>query len=232
MKKFLFLFVSIVMMLNICGCTNTFDEKDVRGEIVDENSNQNTNDTENIENTEDAEFLLGKTKNNKYENDFLGISCTLPSDWVFYTEEQILALNNIAFDYFDEETSEILKNATIIYDMYATNMRDGSNMNINLEKLNAIQLKNLDIKQVLESQIDTLKSGLQNMGYTDINIEYEKVNVDDRLIDGLKIIGKISNADYYGYTLTFKKSNYLANISIFSFQKDKLDTILGYYTFE
>ena len=218
MKKFLFLFVSIVMMLNICGCTNTFDEKDVRGEIVDENSNQNTNDTENIENTEDAEFLLGKTKNNKYENDFLGISCTLPSDWVFYTEEQILALNNIAFDYFDEETSEILKNATIIYDMYATNMRDGSNMNINLEKLNAIQLKNLDIKQVLESQIDRLKTGLQNMGYTDINIEYEIVNVDDRLIDGLKITGKISNADYYGYTLSFKKGNYLANISIFSFQ--------------
>lgn len=232
MKKFLFLFVSIVMMLNICGCTNTFDEKDVRGEIVDENSNQNTNDTENIENTEDAEFLLGKTKNNKYENDFLGISCTLPSDWVFYTEEQILALNNIAFDYFDEETSEILKNATIIYDMYATNMRDGSNMNINLEKLNAIQVKNLDIKQVLESQIDRLKTGLQNMGYTDINIEYEIVNVDDRLIDGLKITGKISNTDYYGYALSFKKGNYLANISISSFQKDKFDTILGYYTFE
>lgn len=221
MKKILCLLMSLLMMFSLCSCMNIVEKEDMRGNITSESTNKGT-----------LEFLLGKTKNNKYENDFLGISCTLPSEWIFYTDEQILELNNIAVDYLDEEAAELIKNATIIYDMYATNMRDGSNMNINLEKISDAQMQNLDIKQALESQIDTLKSGLENMGYTDINIEYEKVNVDDRLIDGLKITGKISNADYYGYTLTFKKGNYLANISIFSFQKDKLDTILGYYAFE
>ena len=156
----------------------------------------------------------------------------MPSEWVFYTDEQILELNNIVGDVVDEEVADRLKNANIIYDMFAAYETEGSNINIVLEKVNAVQMITLDIRQTLEAQIDTIKSTYQNMGYTDIDVKYLKVKVYGKEFDGLKITAKIQGIDFYGSVFTFKKSNYLANITISSLQTDKTDTILSYFTVE
>ncbi len=100
---------------------------------------------------------MGDAVSNTYKNDFLGISCTLPSEWVFYTDKQILQLNNIVGDVIDDKVAEQLKNANIIYDMYATVPAAGNSININMEKLSALQVLNLNIKNTLEAQIDTIK---------------------------------------------------------------------------
>ncbi|MBR4949210.1 MAG: hypothetical protein IKZ25_00380 [Clostridia bacterium] len=221
MKKFLCLFLAVVLLASLCGCFGGNGTDDVRGDISSESSIQNENE---------PEFSLGKTTSNTYNNDFLGISCTLPTDWVFYTDEQILELNNIVGTIVDEDIVERLKNANIIYDMSAANQTDGSNMNINLEKLSAVQMISLDIKQTLEAQIDTIKQAYENMGYTDTNVEYQKIKVDGKEFDGLKLTAKFQGIDFYTNIFTFRKSNYLANVSICSLETDKTDTILSYFT--
>ncbi|MBE6701567.1 MAG: hypothetical protein E7582_06755 [Ruminococcaceae bacterium] len=226
MKKILCLILTAIMLVCLCGCFEDTDVEDVRGEI-----SSNNNQEEKPDETE-SEFSLGKTANSTYSNDFLGISCALPSEWVFYTDEEILALNNIVGDVLDEEVAETLKNADIIYDMFAENDTDFCNMNLNLEKVSPSQLINLDIAQVMESQIDTIKSTYQNMGYTDINIVSQKVTVDGEEFDGLKITAKLQNVDFYGIVFTFRKGNYLANVSLCSLISDKTDTILSYFTIE
>ncbi len=231
MKKVLCLFLAVIMLVSLCGCFGDNKTDDVRGDITSGNHSQNTSQI-NSQNESEPEFSLGKTTNNRYNNDFLGISCTLPSEWVFYTDEQILELNNIVGDVVDKEVADRLKNANIIYDMFAAYQTEGSNININLEKVNAVQMITLDIKQTLEAQVDTIKSSYQNMGYTDIDVKYQKVKVDGKEFDGLKITAKIQGIDFYGCVFTFKKSNYLANISICSLQTDKTDTILSYFTVE
>lgn len=221
MKKVLCLFLTVIMLVGLCGCLGGNETEDVRGDIVSGSPSQNENE---------PEFSLGKATNNTYNNDFLGISCTLPAEWVFYTDEQILELNNIVGDVVDEEVADRIKNANIIYDMYATCQTDSSNMNINLEKLNALQIINLDIKQILEAQIDAIKSTYENMGYTDINVGYQKIKVNGKEFDGLKLTAKIQGVDFYGTIFTFRKSNYLANVTLCSLQTDKTDTILSYFT--
>ena len=224
MKKVLCLFLAVIMLVGLCGCLGGNDTDDVRGDIVNGDNSESTNQSE-----KEPEFSLGKATDNTYNSDFLGLSCTLPAEWVFYTDEQILELNNIVGDVIDEEVAERLKNANIIYDMCAAYQTEGSSINVNLEKLNAAQLITLDIKKTLEAQIDTIKSTYQNMGYTDINVEYQKIKVDGKDFDGLKIVAKIQGVDFYADVLTFRKGSYLANVTLGSLQTDKTDTILSYF---
>ena len=221
MKKVLCLLLVIMMLVSLSGCFGGNGTEDVRGDTGNETPSQNESE---------PEFSLGKTTNNTYNNDFLGISCTLPAEWVFFTDEQILELNNIVGDILDEEIAERLKNANIIYDMYAAYQTEGSNMNINLEKLGAVQMIALDIKQTLEAQIGTIKSTYQSMGYTDTDVEYQKIKVGGKEFDGLKLTAKIQGIDFYATIFTFRKSNYLANVTVCSLQTDKIDTILSYFT--
>ena len=108
MKKFLCLFLAVVLLASLCGCFGGNGTDDVRGDIASESTIQNENE---------PEFSLGKATSNTYNNDFLGISCTLPTEWAFYTDEQILELNNIVGTIVDEDIAERLKNANTIYDI-------------------------------------------------------------------------------------------------------------------
>ncbi len=223
MKKILCLLLAVMMTVSLCGCFGDNANTDVRGEVVSGDAGQSESQ---------PEFSLGKAANNTYNNAFLGISCTLPAEWTFYTDEQILELNNITEDYMDDDVAELIENASIIYDMYATNATTGENININLEKLNAVQAIALDIKQALEAQINAITSTYENIGYTDITVNYQKVSVDSKEFDALKITAKIQDTDFYGTVFTFKKGNYLANITICSLLTDNFDTISGYFTVE
>ncbi len=221
MKKLLALVLAIVMICSLCGCLGGGNNDDVRGDINSGGQN---------EEQKEPEFSLGKSANNTYNNDFLGLSCTLPSEFVFYTDKQILELNNIVGDVMDEEAAENLKNANIIYDMHAVNQVAGDSINVNLEKLSAAQLINLDIKKTLESQIDTIKSSFQNMGYADIDVTYQKTKVDGKDFDSLKIYAKVQGIPYYSTVFTYRKGNYLANITVGALQTDKTNELLGYFT--
>lgn len=223
MKKFLCILLAVLMVLSLGGCFGDPADADVRGDITGNTTNPSQTQNE-------PEFSLGKAANNTYTNDFLGISCTLSDQWVFYTDEEILALNNIVGDYVDEEVAEQIKKATIIYDMYATVPETGDSININLEKLNAVQLISLDIKKTLESQISVIQTAYQNMGYTDTQVVYQKVSVDGKEFDALKITATIQGIDFYGTCFTFRKGSYLSTVTICSLLTDNFDTLAGCFT--
>lgn len=240
MKKLLCLLLTAFMLISLCSCFGDKKDEDVRGEIISGDNTQTENNTDkdadtdintdaNTETENEPEFSMGKVSSNTYNNDFLGLSCTLPSEWVFYTEEQILEINNIVGDVVDENAKKQLENATIIYDMYASYISEGSSINVNLEKLNAVQAVTLNIKNTLEGQIGTIKSAYENMGYTDMDIGYQKVTVDGKEFDALKFTAKIQGIDFYGITFSFIKENYLASIAVCSILTDKNETILGYF---
>lgn len=222
MKKLLALVMTLIMICSLCGCFGGSIVDDVRGEINNGDTQQNA--------SAQPEFSLGETADNTYTNEFLGISCTLPSDWIFYTDAQILELNNIAGDMIDEEIAKQLENSNVIYDMYATNIASGNSVNVTLEKLSAVQLISLDIKQTLEGQIDTIKSSFQSMGYTDVNVAYQKTTVNGKDFDSLKITAKIQGMNFYSTAFAFRKGNYIANVTVATLLNDNTSTLLNYFT--
>lgn len=237
MKKILCLFLSVMMLLSLSVCLAGCGPEDVRGDVVENNATQNPTENKTptdtqtpTQNETEPDFSMGKATGSAYKNDFLGISWTLPEGWVFYSDEQIQQLNNVVGDYVDEEVAEKLKELPIIYDMYAQHTTDGSSVNINMEKLNALQIATLNIKQTLEAQIPTIKDTYANIGYTDTKVEYQKVTVDGKEFDGLKLTAKIQGIDFTMVIFTFRKSNYLANVSVGSLQAETLEEILGNFT--
>lgn len=221
MKKVFCIILSMLMLLSLFGCTGNTDPEDIRGEV--------SGTTEGNQ-EEKPEFSLGDTTGSTYTNDFLGISCTLPEGWVFYTDEQMKELNNLVGDYMDEEVAEQLKNATIIYDIIAQNTTDGSSINVAMEKLNVIQIVSLDVKKALEAQIDGIKSTYANIGYTDVQVEYQKLTVDGKEFDSLKIQAKVQGLDFTGVLFAFPKGDYLANVTVCSLSADTVNSVIGSIT--
>lgn len=221
MKKVFCIILSMLMLLSLFGCTGNTDPEDIRGEV--------SGTTEGNQ-EEKPEFSLGDTTGSTYTNDFLGISCTLPEGWVFYTDEQMKELNNLVGDYLDEEVVEQLKKATVVYDMFAQHTTNGSSINVTMEKLNVVQVVTLNIQKTLEAQIDTIKSTYANIGYTDVQVEYQKLTVDGKEFDSLKIQAKVQGLDFTGVLFAFPKGDYLANVTVCSLSADTVNSILGSIT--
>ena len=211
------------MLVGLYGCFGGNEADDnVRGTVVNGNQNQDSDD--------EAEFSMGTSADNTYTNNFLGISCTLPEEWVFYNDEKILALNNMTGEHFDENTLEALKNATIVYDMYAATATSDKSVNVNLEKLSAAQKLTLDIKKSLEAQIDSVKSAYESMGYSDVDVYYDKITVDGKEFDALLLTANYGDAmTFYAKIFSFKRGDYLASVSVGTAYTDQTDTILSYF---
>lgn len=231
MKKLFCILLTVTMLLSLCLCFAGCETEDIRGTVSSDPTDPTESQAPSTPNNEPT-FGLGNTTGHTYKNDFLGISCTLPANWVFATEKQLLEMNNVVGDYMDEDVAELLKNATIIYDMSAQYQAEGSTVNVNMEKLNALQLLSLNIKQVLEAQIPGIISTYENIGYTDVNVAYEKITVDGTEFDGLRLNAKIQGLDMNLIVFTFLRGSYLANVTVGSLNADAINEVLGSFTVE
>ncbi len=48
-------------------------------------------------------FSVGKIANNSYTNDYIGLSLSLPSEWRFRTEKELVTLMNVTDEVFDKK---------------------------------------------------------------------------------------------------------------------------------
>ena len=229
MKKFACLLLAMLLLVCLCGCVpNTGN---LRGEIETPSSSTNTLDNnETPPPSTGPELSLGKTENNRYHNDFFGISCTLPSDWIFYTDEEIRELNNFTMDTFDEDFAEALKNATVIYDMFAKHPNDLGSTNVNMEKLSALQVLMLDLKANIELQLPSLETSYTNMGYTNIQTAYTKITVNGKEYDGMTLTCQLQGINFYSASICYIKNSYLVSINVGSLITNETDTLWSYYT--
>jgi len=164
------------------------------------------------------------------DNDYFGISCTLPSDWIFYTDEEIRELNNIAMGALEEDISDLLKNATVIHDMFAKNSNGFCSTNTTMEKLSALQVLTLDLKTNIERLLPALEQSYANMGYTNIQSSYTKVTVDGKEYDGMTSTCQLQGINCYTLSFCYIKNSYLVNVNVTSFITDETETLLSYYT--
>lgn len=212
MKKLLALLMALVMVFTFAACGT--NNGDIRGEQTGGESSE-------------AEFSLGSASGLTYESKFIGIGCKLDEGWTFYTDAQIKELNNVAEDMAGEEYSEAMKNATVVYDMYAVSGNQTDNISVNLEKANAVQLLTLDIAKNFEAVYPTLKTSLENIGCTDVNYTLGKVTIGGKEFDCMDVTSKINGIAMYQKLVAKKCNGYLANITITTVNEDATDDIIA-----
>ena len=211
MKKLISgILVLMLMLLAACG------EQDIRGSKIDSNAN-----------AEESEFSVGKINGLVYENAFIGIGCKLDSNWSFSSDEEIRQMNNITTDIMGAEYQEILENADIVYDMAAIHANGLDNINVNLQKVNPLQLAALDLNAHYETQFDMLRDAFENMGYTNIRLEVGQVTIGG---ENLPVL--FNRADIGEYTIcqvciAIKCNGYLANVTVSTFDESTLNDLLA-----
>lgn len=211
MKKLLALVLALSLVFCFAGCGTS--PEDVRGEQQDNTAS-------------DKEFSMGAVEGLTYENKFIGIGCKLSSDWAFYTDEEIKELNNLSEEIMGDELTETIKEADIVYDMYASTA-EGDTININLEKATALQVLSLDLKENFKAIFDSLKTSFEGAGFTDVNYELSTVKIGDKDFDCMNITMKLEGVTLYETLISIKCSNYLASIAVASIDKATVDSALA-----
>ncbi len=222
MKKLFVLLLALVVVMTFAACGS---QENIRGEQRVEGSSS-TEDVSGSESEDkvnsDEKFSFGDVKGLTYENKFIGLGCTLGSEWTFYTDEQIKELNNIALDAAGEEIEESIKNSDIIYDMYVERNGGIDNINVNLEKANPAQLALIDLEDYYLNAASTLVSSYENMGFTNITYKTGSVNIGGKAFECLNVVSEIQGIKMYQSVITIKCSGYLANVTFTTTGEDAI----------
>ncbi len=182
--------------------------------------------------TEKKEFSRGEVVGNTYENAFLGLGVKLEESWVFFDDSQIAELNGYSQELLDDDFEEYLKNATVVYDMYAMNSVDSSNVNINFEKLTAVgEVQTANMKSFVSGIMPTVQNSLETAGCTDVSYELIDVKLGENSYAGAKLTGSLMGINFYQVLACIKCDGYVANVVISCYNTDTTQDILDrFYT--
>ena len=180
--------------------------------------------------TPEPEFTLGTVEGNVYENSFIGIGCTLGSEWTYYSEDKIREINNAAADLAGEDYKQMMENATVVYDMYAGHSNQINTIVVNLEKVDKIQLAVLDLEENLRNTIPSIEQSLGNMGFANITSEIGTVKLGDTDMVCLNVISKVGEFSMYQTLVTIKCNGYLACITFTADSPESIASVIsGFY---
>lgn len=242
MKQLLALLLALATLVSFVGCGETVpastDETPVT--TTTEESETTTTGESETTTTEEPEteptraeskggYVRGTVEGNTFTSEFLGLSCTVPEGWTFYSEEQMQEIGGEVVDYADEDDQETMENAKLIYEMFVIDESTGCNINMNLQKLNVLQMMAVDTEQVLKSQLDSTTSLLENMGVTDLQMELGTMEMDGKAFDAVEVSGKIQGIEYYAAVVVFLKENYIATVTFTSMFTDRTEEFLGWF---
>ncbi|MDD6284101.1 MAG: hypothetical protein PUB05_01920 [Firmicutes bacterium] len=200
MKRILSVAVLLMLTLTLCACG--------KGSKTPSDSNNGQSTSSKSEST----FEMGTVTGNQYSNKFLGIGCTLDSDWTFSTDEQIRETNSISTDLLDEEMQSQLENASIVYDMMAT-CSNGDSININIENL-GISGALATAETYINSQTDSLKTALEQIGLSDVVIDNKTFDFAGSSEKGIYVSGTINGVKLEEAIIVLKRGTRFANVTV------------------
>ena len=229
MKKIISLLLVLVMAISISACSGEKSEKTTPEKPTVETTQEPTEviTQEPIEAVESAkEFSLGTVNGNVYTNEFIGIEFTADSDWKYKTDEEIAEANKIAKDFVSDDFAEALKDADIVYAMSAGS-EYGDNVNINMEKIPAVTSRLVSIPQVYQTVVSEMETAYKNMGATSFDYTIEKVLVDGRNMDGMKIKAEIQGIALHQICFSKICGDYMVSVTISASSESEAKEILN-----
>ena len=136
-------------------------------------------------------------------------------------------MNNATAELAGDTYRQLIENATVFYDMLAMDADELNNINVNLEKLNALQLALLDVAENYKAAVPYMREMFENMGYTDFSSEIVDVILDGETVPAMRTTAQISGIRVYQLMLSVKCDGYLANIAVTTYIEDTTADILS-----
>lgn len=219
------------------GCGKS--EESIRGSVTPEKKESQTEPKETVpvttpdavpettpETTAGAEFSMGSTSGNQWENAFIGIGCKLDENWTFLSDEEILQQNQLSTDLVGEEYKEALESAAVVYDMMASHVDGMKNVSVNLEKLTGAALL-INEETYVSVAVENAVGALESMGIENVQATTEEITFGGGNHYCVRIEGESSGNKLYETLVAIKCNGYIACITVATWIEDGTGEILG-----
>ena len=183
------------------------------------------------ESLRDAEDVLGEKQGNRYESELLGIAVDFPENWyILSPEETAQAMGAVADTINDETLADQLRQAGSTCDLYAIALDEsGDNLNIQLEDLGYLYGVLLTPKEYAEIALPQLKPALEQVGFTNVQIETENYEFAGRDRVSLLVTAEMNGVPVLERMILIKSGQYMASITVFSTDAERVDALLGQF---
>ncbi len=225
MKKLLVMLLVLAMAFSFAACDTS---ENIEGEIIP-GGDATPTATATAAPTDKGGISTGTTSEFRYVNGFIGITCTLDSDWTFKTDAEIKELNQQAMDMSGLDYSEALENATLVYGMVATYKNNMDTVSVTLEKLSGVGLL-ITESDYLASTQQTIKEPLENMGLTNLQVELGEATIAGEKHPVLFVEGDFNGVKMYEKLAVIKCDGYMASITVCTWMENTCDDILAKFT--
>lgn len=171
--------------------------------------------------------LLGEVSESTYWNDQLSIGFELASsDWYFYSEEEILEVNQIAGDMLGDDFQKALDSLNNYTAMFAGNSVTGENVNITVEKLSGLNALIISEESYMQLGVKGLEEALKQMGVEDFTSSSEDFTIDGETHPGSRITYTLQGVPIYQIVVIIKTDGKMLNLTVTTMQADACDDIL------
>ncbi len=171
--------------------------------------------------------MLGSVSESTYWNETLSIGYELPdSDWFFYTEEEILEINQLTGEMLGEDYQKALDSLNGYTDMYAANSVTRENVNITVENLSGLNALIISEASYMQLGAKGLDETLKQMGVEDFTCTSEDFTVGGETHPGSRVSYTLQDVPIYQTLVVIKSGRKMLTITVTAMQADACDSIL------
>lgn len=171
--------------------------------------------------------MLGSIDESTYWNDQLSIGFELAgSDWFFYTEDEILEINQLTGDMLGDDFQKALDSLDSYTDMFAANSVTGENVNITVENLSGLNALLTSEKSYMQVGAKGLEEALKQMGVEDFVCSSEDFTIGGETHPGSRVSYTLQGVSLYQAVVVIKSDSRMLTITATSLQSDTCDSIL------
>ncbi len=177
---------------------------------------------------ENGKLQVGSSSANRYKNEFIGIGVEFDDKWVFKTDEEIKEINKAAIGMLGDDYAEVVESASVLTDMYATNVNETDTVNVSLEKLMGVNLM-ISEEDYVEASLPSLKGGLESMGITNLEVKTGTTEFAGKTHAFVELKGKYADVDLYEAVVVVKCSGYVAVIAACTWGENTTGNIISQF---
>ena len=238
-KRWLALLLALVLALSLgltaCGGRDADDddadektEETAAPEKTDPPEDEEADAGEDTHWIEDGLFMFGTVEGDAYENEALGIGCTL-ADWTFADADKLAEINQFGSNAFDDDVKKALESAQTVTEMYAERRNPTQNIVITVQNMRETYGFTLGEEQLLDISLPQMPDLMEGAGYTDINAEKTTTVFCGEEHACIRLTAKIYGIDIYQMVIPIAVDDYMFSITFSTFESDTLDEILALF---
>lgn len=161
-----------------------------------------------------------------YENEAIGIGCLVTSNWKYYSQQEIQALNDTAVEMAGAEYDQVVDNTTL---MYASRKGGQDNICLSTEKSDGSTLTTEGLMDSLKDSVPAIQKAYEDMGGYGFQYEISPIAIGDQEFACMYTSANVADVSVYQALICIPYGESIANLSITTYGENTISELLSFF---